>query len=116
MMNGGGGGGARHDVEAVFDVPDVFVTAYSYELRRWGNNIKAFGLQHTVELRPVPGSAILMNPDPAMGAVRIGVRLVARVEELRSGRVRLVISPADELSHELIFKHAEELARVQLRH
>jgi hypothetical protein len=102
---------AQEPVDAVFEnVAEAFVRAYRAELAAWGRNFGKSGGGTTIVLRSVRGAEVKLDEwgQPPM----LGVELVARVEKRRDGRLRLLISPADEQSERLIALHAEEIVKL----
>lgn len=102
------------DYGAVFErIPDRFVEVYRGELLRWGALIDRLGYVHVIELAPIPGKPVAMNPDPTQGRIRVGVTLVAEPKKMRDGRTWLEISPATETDEELIRRHVEAIGHMR---
>jgi hypothetical protein len=97
-------------VITVFDrIPDYFAERYNDEIEAWAANFSKIGPVKSVVLKEGPFADL--SPDPEQGAVLLAVKLIAKMER-RVGRV--TVSPLGERDEELIRKHCEKMARLNI--
>lgn len=89
----------------VFDkLPEWFILRYDAEICAWAANFQKIGPVKTFVLRE--GYHSDMSPDPEIGPVLLGARLIARMEKNRD---RVTISPFDDQDREVIARHCRKM-------
>ena len=92
-------------------IPDFFIERYDEELQAWGKNFRAIGPVKTFVLKE--GHFADISPDPELGAVLLGCRLIARMERGFTGRPpKMTVSPFDERDERIIANHCEKMIKL----
>ena len=98
-------------MQTVFDhIPEWFVLRYDAEICAWAANFQKIGPVKNFVLRE--GQFADLSPDPEIGPVLLGARLVAKMEKWTD---RVTISPATEMDREMIARHCRKMVSLGIK-
>lgn len=98
------------NTRAVFErIPDEFIEAYDWEIKKWGRNFKQVGRTCDILLRRPHGQPVLLDDNGQEPMIM--VQLWAERPRLDGDTVELVIVPQTELDEKKIRQHAEMIAK-----